>query len=525
MITSVRSFCFILLSLLASLGLSLAAAQERPTVHEFVPNVEELEVAAAILGSATDEGSFIYRGEVIRAPRGGAISESEAVARPVVSSGRRLESPVTAFSADRVTSFGDEVDYQHVFSPRVAPFKRLFAYDEVQIGPDGRNPILVVGDRRLRPVAMSRPEASVDSAERFWGSLVADFRNARTVRLPSVGPTSRVLQIRTEPEVALRLERDAADNFFATLLDQEAARVRISWLVEEPWDYFNTSLEGAIPLGVPTLPNRIRRRADDIMRRIGIPRRGDAAETLRALTGYFRAFEESDEAPRDTGDLLRDLTFGQRGICRHRAYAFTILAQAAGIPTRLLHNEAHAWVEVELREGQWLRIDLGGAAAGLRSRQSPRGPTYVPRARDPFPRPEAYLQTLREGAARAQERRDTEARAESSDGVTSQPSPSVDASADVSMQGGGLRVRLNAREFRVYRGRPIAVSGRVTNQAGRGASGARLQIALRGPSSDVPLGVTVSGPDGYFDARFGVPQGISVGPYQLLVNAEDWNER
>jgi transglutaminase-like putative cysteine protease len=44
---------------------------------------------------------------------------------------------------------------------------------------------------------------------------------------------------------------------------------------------------------------------------------------------------------------LLDLARGKRGVCRHRAYAFVIVAQALGIPARFVQNEAHAWVEYQ----------------------------------------------------------------------------------------------------------------------------------------------------------------------------------
>jgi hypothetical protein len=51
----------------------------------------------------------------------------------------------------------------------------------------------------------------------------------------------------------------------------------------------------------------------------------------------------------------------KKGVCRHRAFAFLVTAQSLGIPTRVITNEAHAWVEV-FDSRLWRRIDLGGAA-------------------------------------------------------------------------------------------------------------------------------------------------------------------
>src|SRR5262249_50796144 len=91
-----------------------------------------------------------------------------------------------------------------------------------------------------------------------------------------------------------------------------------------------------------------------------------------------------------TGDVYLDLAYSKRGVCRHRAFAFVLTANAAGIPARYVTNEAHAFVEVRVPDRGWIRIDLGGAASELEVANASEKAIYRPRAPDPSPRPERY---------------------------------------------------------------------------------------------------------------------------------------
>ena len=63
---------------------------------------------------------------------------------------------------------------------------------------------------------------------------------------------------------------------------------------------------------------------------------------------------------------LLDLILQQKGACRHRSAVFLALTHYFHIPTRMVGNFKHAFVEVYLPmktgNGQWIRFDLGGAA-------------------------------------------------------------------------------------------------------------------------------------------------------------------
>jgi len=102
---------------------------------------------------------------------------------------------------------------------------------------------------------------------------------------------------------------------------------------------------------------------------------------------HFRSFAPSSELPAaaTTEGLYEELALSRKGVCRHRSYAFLVTAHRLGLPTRFVHNEAHAWVEVF--DGRlWHRIDLGGAAGRIEYERPPEVPLHRPPS-DAFPWP------------------------------------------------------------------------------------------------------------------------------------------
>ena len=83
------------------------------------------------------------------------------------------------------------------------------------------------------------------------------------------------------------------------------------------------------------------------------------------LVGYFRAFQAGDIA-HPTGDIYRDLCDSQAGVCRHRAFAFMITANALGIPTRYVAERS-----ARVRRGVVPRAQL--AAHRSRRRRAAHG--------------------------------------------------------------------------------------------------------------------------------------------------------
>lgn len=558
--------------LLAIGSIGVAGAQVSPVLHEFVPDVNDDELPSLVMasGGGTEPLAILYRGEVLTAPEAGARREGEHAMRADngPSDGRGapgLRSPT--FRPDRIPTVEGALGYDEVFTPGIIPFKRVSSLDMVALDAHGI-PILGVRDPTRRELPVESPAAAPPDdrlRDRFWGSVVLDFRSGASVPFPSVSPESRVLSLRTEPSANVRIERDGAGNYYATRLGGATGEVRVVFLTDAPRGYFNTPLP-EVPVAilaahVPELPARLKREALAFARELGITPSASLPGALSALVAHFRAFRESDDRVPTTDSIYLDIAHAQRGVCRHRSYAFLITAQALGIPTHFVFNETHAWVEVELPDEGFMRIDLGGAARQLDAHGEDR-PVYHARLPDPLPQPAAYLASYSRLAGPVSGVRDEDT-AQNRDGPTgphsggvaaetatedpstqrpSDPgSPPSDAAgtaeatdtepanstnpqraSPVGRQEADPRqpveLRLERHRFEAFRGRRIELSGQARDPAGAGVAGLRVEIGLRGGGELRSLGATVTEEGGWFSVTLGVPPDLNVGDYVLSVH-------
>ena len=542
-----------------ALAASLVSADGEPVAHEYVPDLESDEGTLVVSSGGDQPDAIVYNGELLPRPMGGGLRGDEQPMRPEPGDGGGQEEAgrrSASFRPDRVTHLNGTVGYYAVFSPSIAPFKRVTALDRVLLAPDGA-PVLSVADPHratITPVGAGAPSPDGLARDRFWGSLVLQLPpGGGVVPLPSVSPDSRILSVETEPSIELRVERDGADNYFASSPVGHSGQVRVVFLTDAPRSYFGRAIpDGPVDVlraEVPALPPSVQRDALTFAAELGLSRASGFREALEQLTRHFRSFEESVQPPQNRGNIFLDLARGRRGICRHRAYGFVITAQALGMHARFVQNEAHAWVEVQLpADAGWLRIDLGGAATGLEARGARDRPNYEPSLQETLPRPEeyerAYEEARRMSGLRPRERRvNGQSGADGPTGATSggsdspnpgsgaagsaaqgEPAPDPPANhvpvppAPGSPARGVLTLRLDATRFEVFRGRELEITGSALGR-GRGVSGLRVEVALRTSSGDRErlLGVTVTDDGGRFRAVLGVPPELSVGDYLLVV--------
>jgi len=381
-----------------ALGAALpASAQSRgPILHEpisFDPR-EDVALAVAIEGDLRP---------AIQTPRG--LVAAPDPGRPLTAGdaayGARGGAPDGAtFRPDRDTRRPDVLPYDDPFSPSTAPFKRLSAFDTVDA-----NYTLSVRDARSHALAISPIPEPAAYEEQFYADLVIDLVAGRPVRIPSVGPGARVLRARAAAgtdDVRFTLRRDGAENWF--IEGETSTRARLVMELAVPratfGGDFGTPSRAELP-PAPALPANVAASAAHVASRIGVSRTMPPREVVTKLVAYYRGFVDSEEPPTSRGDIYLDLALGQKGVCRHRAFAFLVTALHVGIATRMITNEAHAWVEVH--DGRlWRRIDLGGAGRTLDDPLSQNVPYDAPP--DPFAWPR--------GGTRGEEMADRSRRAE-----------------------------------------------------------------------------------------------------------------
>ena len=374
-----RTWTYALVVVLAgTMAGSSSAATPGPILHEPIAEDPREDVALAVSLDGELPAALETRSGLVSAPDPTKPDERRSPYAPGQSGPGG--SPDATFSPDRDTKKPDMLPYDEPFRPSTAPFKRLSAYDAVD-----ENFVLHVRNTKLVPLSLQSGPVVPSVEETFYGDLVVDFVPGRPSRIPSVGPGTRVVKARagiSTQDVPVRILRDSAENWFAEGDSMTRARLVMQLAIpraafggtfgEPSWD--------RLPY-VPALPPNVARAQDAVAKSIGVGRQFSPHENVTRMVAYFRSFQDSDESPPPKRDIYTDLALSKKGVCRHRAFAFLITALGIGLPTRMIANEAHAWVEVH--DGtRYVRIDLGGAGNMLRDPLSSNVPFDPPP--DPF---------------------------------------------------------------------------------------------------------------------------------------------
>lgn len=495
---------------------SVVVRADSPAVvlHEYIPPdpKEDIELAATTADGRLP-AAMQTRSGVVEAPDTSRMPTSTEKTYGATAP-RSVESK---YNPDRDTSRPIVSRYDDPFSPTTAPYKRLRAYDGVVA-----DYTLTVMDSTLTPVLQGGGVSSGEDA--FFGDLTVDVLPGEPVRIPTVGPGARVVRSTTQPPMSVEILRDGAENWFVR--GSMRARVRLVLQIAIPQDAFGGGFADSPALMGPRgrvsmVPPNVARSVTEVVRSLGLEEEHSQRAIVTQLVTYFRGFEASEEAPRGRDNIYLDLALSRKGVCRHRAYAFVITALGMGIPSRMVLNEAHAWVEVH--DGVlWRRIDLGGASLNL-EQEDPGPPRPAHRApEDPFPWPEGS-DSGDSGAAMAERAR----------AASEQPSPSDRSSPselasrysyqDPSLSGAAAAtipatMTVVSSDARVLRGSPMRVEGKVSTDLGPCAF-VRVNVLLRDPrtSRRFEIGAVSTDEDGRFLGSVVVPLEIQVGDYDVVV--------
>ena len=518
-------------------------ARAEPIAHEYVAPPSDEETPWPPAGQLPTQ---IRAGnEQLRRPDQPA--SSEPVLRPNQDNAR-----TRGLSLNRRTTLDGRLNYVATFNPSLVPFKRVTAFDTVDTAFRLR-----VGYPALQPLRPSGAQPPPDHAL-FWGSTVLLARKGVPLPLPSVAAGATIAGYRITPAASATFLRDSADNHLVRL-DRDG-RFRLVFLTHAPQRYFSAEIPASASLaGIPEqlrprVPENVAKAAQEVIDHIGV-RGADLALILPRLVAYFRNFK-AERLTRHTENIYLDVALSQRGVCRHRAFAFLVTAQALGIPCRYVENEAHAFVEVYVPHHGWARIDLGGAAVGLDVANAQTRALHQP-GLDPFPRPERFhsaysqlsgplhgisqknlqrarsrrrlfdwrsLRAERQSGAGAQGPIARAANAGATPGIgapqTSSPSSSElpsDLATATHDQGQHVptRLTLSRQPSRVRRGASIEVWGRI-HAAGAIPSGLRVDIYLsRDRTLALLLGTTITDAHGIYRARVAIPFDMPVGDFRV----------
>jgi hypothetical protein len=168
-----------------------------------------------------------------------------------------------------------------------------------------------------------------------------------------------------------------------------------------------------------------------------------------------------------------------------------VTANALGLPTRYVTNEAHAFVEVWFPKRGWQRIDLGGAAMRLEVSGGDGKTLHRPRAEDPFAKPKEYSEnyTHLEGDIKGLSQNQISDRRRPTDAAPA--SGDFDSTGSGAGSGGGSGAGSGSGGLGTPGGDALTMSGRITPDS-------KLPIAVPDPSKRTPeLAITRADPVAY----------------------------
>jgi transglutaminase-like putative cysteine protease len=375
-----------------------ALALSGAVLHERLPAGHNPAEIDGPLGTAVSNGSS---GNAPRIPSTPGTRDSRG--SPL----KPVEAAESSFHPDRDTRRPDMLPYEDPFRPTVTPFKRLGSFDAIDASYT-----MSVADARLVPVQIATGSVEASREDRFLADMPLELTPDKPVRIPTPGPGARVVEARLLKNettvVPFVLLQDSAENAFVVSSAKGKVHLAIVYAVSRESFGFEFGKPALRDLPrVPPLPAPLVEAATEVARHIGLRADMPPVEVVTKLVAYFRSFTDTEAPLQASRDIYRDLALSQKGVCRHRAFAFFVTARLFQIPTRVVTNEAHAWVEVH--NGRlWKRIDLGGAGETLETSNSddlheapPDGfewPTSAARGDDAARRAQRNAQASKAGA-------------------------------------------------------------------------------------------------------------------------------
>jgi hypothetical protein len=535
-------------------ALAVADPDDKPPVlHEPMAGPTNKKASGPLVGDEPRAGknptAFTAGDKVLPEP---ALDTPSSSSEPVFGDRGIATDRSTQDSPDRQTGSDNTLHYVAVFNPDVVPFKRLSALDAV--GADYTM-------RISRTTLVEQPVGGATDAsrDRFWGSLQIRLDGNEDIAIPSVAPDMRILSYEIEPPRHLVFSKDGADNFYVRTDDPGVTGVhRLVFLADADARYFAPSLPtdqrwtpaavrtAAPPEITPTLPPGVMDQANQTLRILGVDDRTELSVAFNELVKYFRAFEAKDLSSNTSGDIYRDLVDNKAGVCRHRSFAFMVTANALGIPTRYVTNEAHAFVEVWFPGLNWQRIDLGGAAMRLEVSNAKDKTLHRPRADDPFAKPKEYTDgyTQLEGTIGGLSQKQLDDKhapvgdaPASGDYASSDPSafdPDVDPGAigpDPSLPVRTAdpkkltpRISIVSASGHGYRGEKFHVEGNV-HVGGAPLANRQVDVFLapsgRGGEGSILAGNGTTEPDGSFSLDIDLPARLELRGYEVFVSTRE----
>jgi len=246
-----------------------------------------------------------------------------------------------------------------IFNPSLTRMKRYTAYDSVTVDYSA-----YVYDTTKYPLPLSNKH--YDNV--FEGTLILNRVTYDYLQIPSVSPNANIISYNTYPEIGnIEFFKDGADNYYIKSEQYTNWKVTFYFTTSANSSYYKFEIPEDLTLtDVPdsvkhTPPPEVLPKAEIIIDELGLTGETNIKRIAYILYNYFSSFTEGEiPSQQEEPDTYLAVARAKHGACYVRSFAFFITANAIGLPTRLVVNECHAFVEIYIPTQGWKQLDLGG---------------------------------------------------------------------------------------------------------------------------------------------------------------------
>ncbi len=258
-------------------------------------------------------------------------------------------------------------------------FYRCASYDDISL--DQNSCTLKKAPFKPMPCDLSQPSRFATSYPGRFIITASDVENNEWIPLPSLTVADRLTAILTHPEIKFTLAYNDKDKFYYIQPEKplKDSPFTVSFTIESflsptkrvPVGKFNDEYYEQISNLTFNSEGKLEKNAAfDFFSALSPDRQ------LSALTWYFRQ-PSRKEVPASREErgiaLVNHIIRYNPGGCRHRCMAFMALAREFNLPTEMINNDIHSYVEVTLN-GQREKADLGGRRAQVEKIPPPKVP-------------------------------------------------------------------------------------------------------------------------------------------------------
>ena len=246
-----------------------------------------------------------------------------------------------------------------VFNPYLSGLKRYEVYDEITEDYQAQ-----ISDHTLYSLELSN-----DIYENvFAGTITLELYN-NEIRIPSIAPNANIISYSTSDGTTLQFFKDGVDNYYVRP-SKYYGKTTLTFTTSADSTYFTLDIPEYLTLSdIPenvkhTPPSKVITQANIVIEELGLTGETNLKNIVYTLKEYFSSFTQGDIPPEsEEPDPYLAMALSKHGCCYIRSFACFITANAIGLPTRLVKNECHAFVEIYIPNHGWSQLNLNGCGA------------------------------------------------------------------------------------------------------------------------------------------------------------------